>query len=276
MKRIIINADDFGLSPGTNRAIQQLLVSGAITSTTLMANGPAFEDAVETILSVGQKWAIGLHVNITQFFPVGDGEGLRPLINKDGCFGGRNALIGAWMAGRISEVAIETEIRAQFDTLLEKGITPDHMDSHQHAHAIPLVTKAINNVAKEKGVPVRVLRPFLQRPGWKRAVKAGFLNWITTRTNLEEKSNTVSNMMLASIFSTGHSPSVKAYSELLSACPGEVIELMVHPADVDADHEALTRISDVSRQDYEVLSSSKWSEFQQSCGHDFVTFSDFS
>ena len=276
MKKIIVNADDFGLTAGTNRAIEQLLNSRAITSATLMANGPAFEDAVNSIHAANHKWAIGVHINVTQFSPVGDGLGLEPLLNEQGQFRGRNALIRAWLTGRLSESAIQSEIRAQFDTCLAKGVVPDHMDSHQHAHAVPVVKRAMEKVANEKGVPIRILRPHMQNTSWKRLVKARLLKSLAGRTNSRKKANMIDGMTLVSIFSTDQKPSLKAYSELLDACPGEVLELMVHPSDVDSEHRASTSISEVSLLDYRVLSSSEWLEFQRNSGHDFVTFADFS
>lgn len=273
-KKIIINADDFGLSPGTNKAIEQLLNTGAITSATLMVNGPEFESAVDSILTSERHWAIGLHVNVTQFSPVGTGDGLDALIDNKGQFRGRSALIRAWLTGRVSEDAIADEIRLQFDACIEKGVKIDHMDSHQHAHAVPVVNRAMSKVAKEKGVPTRVLKPYIQNPSWKRMLKAKVLNWVTNRANNDKKGGLANNMTLASIFSTELLPSVMAYSELLACCPSQLIELMVHPADVDVAHSALTRISDISQQDYDVLSSPEWSEFQRNCGYKFVTFSE--
>ena len=276
MKQVIVNADDFGLSLGTNRAIQQLFHTGAITSATLMSNGPAFEDAVDSILTAGQKWAVGLHVNLSQFSPVGDGAGLGALLDNNGQFKSRNAIAKAWVTGRVNESALQAEIRAQFQACISKGITPDHFDSHQHAHAIPVVCKAINKVAVEVGVPVRKLNPYIKSGTWKRILKAKFLNYISKKNGYEANSERSKEITLASIFSTNLSPSVKAYSELLAACLGPIIELMVHPSNIDAEHKSLTSISDISLADYQALSSAEWKEFQRNSPYKFVNYADVS
>ena len=77
---------------------------------------------------------------------------------------------------------------------------------------------------------------------------------------------------LVSIFSGGSLPSVEGYKTILDACSADLVELMVHPAIVDAQHREATGISGVSRLDFEVLSSLEWREFLMRRGFDVVSF----
>src|SRR5258707_10872359 len=80
--RLIINADDFGLTPGVNRAIAELHQAGALTSTTLMATGPAFDDAVATA-HANPTLGVGCHIVLTDGVPVLPPEKIPTLIGAD-------------------------------------------------------------------------------------------------------------------------------------------------------------------------------------------------
>src|SRR5580698_5931377 len=108
--RLIINADDFGLTPGINRAIGELHAAGALTSATLMANGPAFDDAV-AVAQACSALGVGCHVVLTDGTPLSPPETIPTLIGPDG----KNfrASLGQFfrdtMLGKISEADIARE-----------------------------------------------------------------------------------------------------------------------------------------------------------------------
>lgn len=270
MKTVIVNADDLGLSEGTNAAIMDLVASRAITSASLMANAPAFNDAVSRIRASGRVLPVGLHANFTQFQPVGTGEGLQALLDDRGRFRGRRALVLAWVSGKLRAEALETELRAQLAMLRNHGIRPTHVDSHQHAHLVWPLAEAMYRVAAERDLPVRRLRPWtgLARTG--RKAKGAFLEALSSRRHAGAAR---SNDWLVSVFDADGVPSTGTYRRLLDSCPGPVIELMVHPADVDKTHRDATAISDVSAADLAVLRSPLWKAFQRDSGHRFVAWS---
>lgn len=143
MKYLIVNADDFGMTPGVNRAIIEAHTGGILTSTTLMANMPAFDDAVR-LAKDHPSLGIGLHFNITQGNPVAEVSRVRSLLNERGEFlGTSTALLGRWLTGRLNIQEVEIELRAQIEKILQTGLRLTHVDSHKHSHALPPVYEVI-------------------------------------------------------------------------------------------------------------------------------------
>lgn len=140
MKRLIINADDFGFTPDVNAGIVEAHVHGVLTSTTLMANGDAFEDAV--------SWArrtpsldIGCHLVLVQGRSVLTGRPL-PQTLRD--------VVVALASNRLNVYA---ELRAQIERILAVGIRPTHLDSHKHTHVAPPVFRSVVRLAHEFRIP---------------------------------------------------------------------------------------------------------------------------
>src|SRR5437868_5405322 len=131
--RLIINADDFGLTPGINRAILELHRAGALTSATLMATGPAFEDAV-AIARDNPSLGIGCHIVLTDGTPALPPERIPTLIGPDrkNFRPSLGSFIQALLSGRIREDEIEREVFAQIERLQNAGITVTHADTHKH------------------------------------------------------------------------------------------------------------------------------------------------
>src|SRR5277367_32488 len=136
--RLIINADDFGLTHGVNRAIAELHEAKALTSTTLMATGAAFDDAVSIALA-HPTLGVGCHVVLTDGAPASPPQSIPTLLGPDGrTF--RPALldfIQALLLGKNSRDDIEREARAQIQKLQNAGINVTHLDTHKHAHLFP-------------------------------------------------------------------------------------------------------------------------------------------
>ena len=144
MRRLIVNADDFGLTPGINRAIIEAHTRGIVTSATLMANMPAFDEAVR-LAKAHPTLGVGLHFNLTQGRPIVAPEQVPSLLNERGEFLGTSTQL--WqraLTRRLQREEIVLEFRAQVEKVLEAGLQLTHVDSHKHAHAIAPVFAAIN------------------------------------------------------------------------------------------------------------------------------------
>jgi chitin disaccharide deacetylase len=173
MKRLIINADDFGLAPGVNRAIVELQQAGALTSTTLMATGPYFSPAV--YMAFAQPGlAVGCHVVLVDGSPC-----LRPvevpsLLDPRDSSSFRMTVgrfVSDLLRGRIRGKEIEAEAIAQIRRIQSSGLTVSHIDSHKHLHAFPRVLAPLLRAARHCGVPC-VRNPF--EPRWSlRATRTG-------------------------------------------------------------------------------------------------------
>jgi len=181
LRRLIINADDFGLTSGVNRAITECHRAGTVTSATLMATGAALDDAAKQAATL-PNLSTGCHVVLVDGAPVlaaanvpslasgGDGTTFPPTLG---------GFIQRALAGRLNENEIEREATAQFQKLQTAGIALSHFDTHKHAHVFPAVLRPLLRAARACGiravrnpfVPTRALafealrsRPFL----WKR------------------------------------------------------------------------------------------------------------
>jgi hopanoid biosynthesis associated protein HpnK len=167
MKQLIVNADDFGLTAGINRAVIEGHCCGIITSATLMANMPGFDEAVR-LAREHPSLDVGLHFNITQGRPVADAAKVRSLIDGHGEFSGTSTAL-AWrsLAGDLRTEEIVIELRAQIEKVLAAGLSLTHVDSHKHAHALPQVFEAIVRTVPDYGI--KAVRLPSERPRWRSA-----------------------------------------------------------------------------------------------------------
>jgi predicted glycoside hydrolase/deacetylase ChbG (UPF0249 family) len=169
--RLIINADDFGLTPGINRAVAELHDAGAITSTTLMATGPAFQQAVDLALAQ-PTLGVGCHIVLTDGVPVSHPYDIPTLLGADGkTF--RPSLMDfaqAVLRGTVRQDDIVREATAQIQKLQRAGIDITHIDTHKHTHLFPTVSRPLLHVAERTGVGA-IRNPF--EPGWSLALDHG-------------------------------------------------------------------------------------------------------
>jgi chitin disaccharide deacetylase len=165
MKRLIINADDFGLAPGVNRAIIELQQAGALSSATLMANGPFFSPAVYMAFAQ-PSLAVGCHVVLVDGLPCLRPAEVPSLVDPQNPSSFRTT-VGRFFAdllrGRVREEEIEAEAVAQIQRIQSSGITVSHIDSHKHVHAFPRVLAPLLRAASRCGVRC-VRNPF--EPWW--------------------------------------------------------------------------------------------------------------
>jgi predicted glycoside hydrolase/deacetylase ChbG (UPF0249 family) len=151
---LIVNADDLGYSSDVNEAILTRMAQGCITSSTILANGPALDDAIRRIRDYPQ-YSIGVHLNLTEFRPLVGCNGLLPILDAEGCFA-----IGRIRHSRITghlQEAIFQEWCAQIERLASLGLRPSHIDSHHHVHTIPALFPVLKRIQRRFGL--RKVRP---------------------------------------------------------------------------------------------------------------------
>ena len=226
--RLIINADDFGLTPGVNRAIEELHRAGALTSATLMATGPAFEAAV-TIARRNPGLGVGCHVVLTDGMPVSHPDEIPTLLGADGkTF--RPGLLDfaqAILRGQVSADDITREAFAQVQKLQRAGIDVTHLDTHKHAHLFPVVTRSLLHVAQRCSLGA-IRNPF--EPSWTLTLGHGSRLRRLSIRGLDRAFRRRFDAQLASA----------TLAEILSALPETgTWELVVHPGYND---EALSQI----------------------------------
>ncbi len=154
MRRLIVNADDFGLTTGVNRGIVESHQSGIVTSATLMACSKRFGEAAAIAKDL-PRLSVGCHVVLVDGEPTADPTNIPSLLSSDSSPQFRVSLMNfAAMAasGRLDEEQIEAEITAQIQKLQSAGVAVSHLDSHKHTHMFPVVLRGMLRAAKTCGV----------------------------------------------------------------------------------------------------------------------------
>src|SRR5271154_2848787 len=169
MKELILNADDFGYTTGVNEGIIRAHRDGILTSATLMANGRAFDDAVERAKS-NPKLGVGCHLVLTGGFSVAPKEEIPSLADAEGRLPrSLGDLVTRVSVGSVRTKEIERELRAQLEKIRRAGVELTHVDTHKHTHVHPRVMGAVGRVAREFGI-TRVRNPVENlRDSWRTA-----------------------------------------------------------------------------------------------------------
>lgn len=141
MKRIIINADDFGYRKEINKGIIEAHKNGVVKSTTLLTNRDAFKDAV-ALAKENPDLKVGLHIDLDKFFEILKPEGVVGKLNNP------------------NKKKISAAIDKQIDKFLKTKLKLTHFDSHHHAHLHPEILPLVAIKAKELNVPIRFFTQF--------------------------------------------------------------------------------------------------------------------
>ncbi len=147
--KLILNAEDFGLSQSINKGICQGLKEGFLTSASLFVNGPFFEEAV-SMIKENNFQNVGVHLNLTYGAPTAPKNKVANLLEPDGKF---HYMCSMPFYARYNEV--KTELEAQIKKFLSFGITPSHLDFHHYFYASKEVYDAYLDLAKKYNLPVR-------------------------------------------------------------------------------------------------------------------------
>jgi predicted glycoside hydrolase/deacetylase ChbG (UPF0249 family) len=159
--KLLINADDLGYSPLTNQAIFDLHHRGRLSSTSLVANLPHSQHAIDGLQRCPDL-AIGVHLNLTKGHPVLPPEQIPTLVDPTGKFWFTKDFYARALTGRINTVEMQAELRAQIERLLDFGFQPTHLDSHAHWHVLPALGRLIIQLAREYQVS-RIRQAALRR-----------------------------------------------------------------------------------------------------------------
>jgi predicted glycoside hydrolase/deacetylase ChbG (UPF0249 family) len=223
---IIINADDLGYSNYVNDRIFSLVEARRITSATLLANAPAFEDAAAGLRSYSYA-SFGVHLNITEFAPLSRNSALDPLLDRKGRFAMDIRRMSA--DSRLIE-AVYGEWSEQVRRVRESGVRISHIDSHHHMHTAPKLFWILKRLQREfKVSKVRLSRNIfsgdekigLQKHAAKVVWNTAVAAWGRTKT-------------------TDGFGSFKSFHDLMphSLPHMRFVELMCHPGNTQYEEEA--------------------------------------
>jgi len=149
---VIINADDFGLCEAVNLGVATAFDRGVVTSASLLPTGEAFAQAAELARS-RPELDLGVHLCLTQTAPVSAPESVPSLVDGRGMFLPTwSAFVSRYLRGRIRRRDIETEMRAQIESVRRADLGVSHLDGHQHLHMLPGILPLVANLAHEYGI----------------------------------------------------------------------------------------------------------------------------
>jgi predicted glycoside hydrolase/deacetylase ChbG (UPF0249 family) len=155
MRKLTINADDFGADPNINKAIAHCFKKKIINSTTILVNTKGFEEAVGLAHKNNFVDKIGLHLNLTWNKPITDLSNTG-LIDEDGLFIKKSLSNPALFFSTFVKNKIANEINHQYRKLIEVGIHPTHFDSHHHIHTKPWLAPLFIHFAKKRRLKIRL------------------------------------------------------------------------------------------------------------------------
>ena len=268
MRRLIVNADDFGFTSGINRAIVEAHTYGIVTSSTLMASGRAFEEAAHLAASV-PRLSVGCHVVLIDGAPVLGADRL-PSITTSNSNGSRfrdglKSFAVRALAGRLNPHEIEIEACAQIRKLQSAGLSVSHVDTHKHTHLFPAVLRPLLRAARACGVRA-VRNPFgpskplksstlLARPGlWTRYAEVKILRTLAAKFHdAAKREGFVTPDGTLGIVVTG-ALDEKLFRGIAAIIPEGTWEFVCHPGYNDADlASARTRLRQSRETELRVL-----------------------
>jgi len=255
LKRLIINADDFGFTRDVNAGIVYAHRHGVLTSTTLMANGDAFDDAVR-LAQETPSLDIGCHLVLVQgrslvtgrAFPERPLELLRALAQK--------------------QIDVYAELRAQIEKLFAAGIKPTHLDSHKHTHIVPSVFRTVLRLAQEFNIPFVRLPldrtvPFARLPC---ALASRYYRGLASGGRVRMTDHFVGFRLTGSL-------TEDTFAGALSALPEGTTEFMCHPGYLGPElRDAATRLKESRVRELEALTSPSIRELMAVKGVRLATF----
>jgi predicted glycoside hydrolase/deacetylase ChbG (UPF0249 family) len=243
--KLIVTADDFGISPGVNQAIIDSHIHGALTNASLLVSGKYFTDAVNLAKEKAPQLKLGLHINLTSGKPVLPAAQLPNLVDKAGNFKyGPVALLVMTIIKPAILNEIKYEIESQINKLTESGVKISHMDGHHHVQMIPGIFPLVLKLAEKYEISrVRVVNESLLHSIYKTKHLSFLINGGIARYALLKAMCIFNNYKTGTYFFSILN-SCRITSNLIKniAIPDgyDAIEIMLHPGNEKIDQEADT------------------------------------
>jgi chitin disaccharide deacetylase len=226
--RILINADDFGMTDGHNLAVYRAHTEGILNRASLLCNGQAFDEAVE-IANQLPSLGVGVHLSVNEGRPLSPAEEIPHLTRRDGEFhDDLKPLVFMWLRGMPLGAETAIEWRAQIERAQQSGLRMSHIDSHKHVHLIPPLLDTIILLARE--MQVNYLRLPLEFAALRRGPMGAAL-WLLAlraRRRLDMAGLKYADHFVG-IGVTGKM-TINSLQAALDSAPHGLTEIMVHPA----------------------------------------------
>jgi hopanoid biosynthesis associated protein HpnK len=290
LKDLIVNADDLGWTTGVNRGIAEAHRNGIVTSTSLIANGSAFDDGVNVARAL-PALGVGVHLNLSDGAPLAGPKNVPTLVDERGKLsGGPEQLLLKLARRKLKLSDLEREWDAQIQKVLAAGVSPTHLDGHKHVHMLPGLFPIALKLAKKHSIPaIRIsleassLRAALSgKDGrnssteFKQGVQARGLKLLARDAHkLADQAGIESADFFCGISQTGVM-TLGGVLNLLENLPEGITELMCHPGYFDKDlAQSPTRLQDSRATELEILTETAVRKSVASHGIRLINYSQF-
>ena len=272
MKNLIVNADDLAWTDGVNRGIRDAFRGGIVTSTSLLANGAAFPEAVKVAKSA-PRLGVGVHLNLSDGVPIADRESVTSLLNDDGDFtDGPESLLLKRARRRLVLDEVEKEWDAQIQKVRDSGIRPTHLDGHKHVHMLPGLFEIALRLARKHSI--EAIRVSLEESSLRTALASGSQHRarVVIKQGIQARALKVlardariqaARMGIATadyfcgVAQTGEL-TFEGVERLLKNLPEGTTELMCHPGYADEVlQKTATRLQASRRKELEILTDTR-------------------
>jgi predicted glycoside hydrolase/deacetylase ChbG (UPF0249 family) len=258
MRQLVVNADDFGFTRDVNQGIVEAHKNGILTATTLMSDGPAFEDAVR-LAKENPTLDIGVHLVLVGQppFPMTVAQLTRAVMLK--------------------KIQIHEEFSAQVRKVLDVGLKPSHLDTHKHTHLLPPVLDAVARISAEFKIPW-VRRPFdfpLTPRGvpWKKRAVSRALSVMRSRFERVLSSHGCRSTDHFAGFQITGKFDASEVAALIRSLPEGSTEFMCHPGIcTDELRAARTRLKESREQELRALTAAEVRDALRESGVELATF----
>jgi predicted glycoside hydrolase/deacetylase ChbG (UPF0249 family) len=263
MRRIWLCADDYGIAPGVDKAIRDLIARDRLNATSVMVVAPSFGPQSAAMLAAlnnaGTRAAIGLHATLTgPLKPISPEYG--PIV--DGAFLPLGATLRLAMQQRLDMSALTREIEAQFAAFVEAfGRPPDYVDGHQHVHLFPQVRHAVLDVTRRLGPKAWVRQCGSSLPLHRRLTdpKGLLIDWLSREFRARaDRFGIPTNPAFAGTYTyRANADFDEIFPAFLDGMPEGGL-IMCHPGFVDAELERLDPLTTLREREYAYFCSDRF------------------
>lgn len=248
MNKLIINADDFGLTEGCNKGIIKCMTEGVVTSSTLMINMPKAKHAVYMAKENGIT-SLGIHLNLTCGKPVLPKDEVQSLVDEDGYFYNRIAK----SIKNINLKEAKNELEAQVNKFLDTGLKISHLDGHHHIQMYDGIKDIVIELCKKYEVPMR------------------HCNKIHRKYCIDKNVKTTDYFDMNFY---GDNVTVDSLKDIINGYEDGTIEIMTHPSYIDEELKEISSYSINREKELEVLTNTEFIKWLEDRGIELISFND--
>lgn len=234
-KKLVINADDFGLAKGINNGIISAYKKGIVSSASIITAAKHADDAIK-LAKENPGLEVGIHLVLVEEKPISPPESIPSLINDKGLFYSNYFEFGInYLMNKVKLSDIEKEFRAQIEKLRKSGIEVAHIDSHQYLHMFPPILKIVIRLAKENKIKF-IRLPKANMPSFN--LKELFLYFLSIGSIRYLKENNIKFSNRVEGIKTAGRLNRKKLEQILSNIKEGVTELICHPGFADEEYKS--------------------------------------